>query len=195
MDLKQGLDGKTRCGWVSENPVYVAYHDKEWGRPLKDDGALFEFLILEGMQAGLSWETILNKREAFQKAYDGFDPEVVASYGADKVEELMGNAGIIRNRLKIEASIKNAKAFLAIQQEFGSFSDYLWGYVDGSPIKNDYARLSDVPTETQTSRAISKDLKKRGCSFVGPTIIYALMQAVGMVDDHLQGCFLYHGNR
>ena len=184
------MDTKIRCGWADpRNLKYIAYHDDEWGRPEHDDRILFEFLILEGAQAGLSWSTILNKRENYRKALDGFDPKKVASYDERTVQKLLLDKGIVRNRLKIKSAIQNAKAFLAIQKEFGSFDKYLWGFVKGKPIKNSPRTLKDIPPRIELSDAISLDLKKRGMNFVGSTIIYAYLQAVGVVDDHLIGCF------
>ena len=180
---------RIRCAWAGSDPTYVEYHDTEWGVPLYDDRSLFEFLILEGAQAGLSWITILRKREAYRKAFAGFDAEKVARFNAKKVEALMQDAGIVRNRLKIESAIKNARAFLELRDERGSFSDYQWSFVDGKPIQNHYASIKQVPARTPISDAFSKDLKKRGFTFVGSTIIYAHMQAVGMVNDHVDGCF------
>lgn len=180
---------RIRCGWAGTDPTYVAYHDSEWGVPVYDDRRLFEFLILEGAQAGLSWITILRKRDAYRNAFAGFDPEKVARFDAKKVEQLMQDAGIVRNRLKIESAVKNARAFLQLQDELGSFSDYQWQFVDGKPIQNQHASLKQVPARTPISDAFSKDLKKRGFNFVGSTIIYAHMQAVGMVNDHIDDCF------
>jgi DNA-3-methyladenine glycosylase I len=171
------------------DPIYVRYHDEEWGVPVYDDRVLFEFLILEGAQAGLSWLTILKKRESYRKAFDKFDPRKVARYDDAKVAVLMADAGIVRNRLKIASAIKNARAFLAVQAEFGSFASYQWRFVDGKPLQNSVKTLRDIPARTEISDAFSKDLKKRGFNFVGSTIIYAHMQAVGMVNDHVQGCF------
>ncbi|WP_343231712.1 DNA-3-methyladenine glycosylase I [Tissierella simiarum] len=182
---------KTRCKWVTDDPVYIEYHDKEWGVPVHDDRQLFEFLILEGAQAGLSWITILKKRENYRKAFDNFDPEKVALYDEEKVQELMMNEGIIRNRRKIEASIINAKAFLKIKEEFGSFDKYIWQFVGGKPIKNSWNNIAEVPASTKESDEMSKDLKKRGFKFVGSKICYAYMQAVGMVNDHTIDCFRY----
>jgi len=179
----------TRCEWAGDDPLYQAYHDKEWGVPLHDDQKLFEFLILEGCQAGLSWITILRKRPAYREAYEGFDPEKVARYGENEIQALLQNAGIVRNRLKVRASVTNARAFLETRDAFGSFDAYLWRFVDGSPIVNHFTTLKDVPATTPISDALSKDLKKRGFTFVGSTICYALMQAVGMVNDHVTGCF------
>jgi len=178
-----------RCHWAGTDPLYVAYHDQEWGRPVRDDRVLFEFLILEGAQAGLSWITILRKREAYRKAFAGFDPRKVARFTAAKQRALMKDAGIVRNRLKIASTVTNAQAFLAVQKEFGSFSRYLWGFVDGKPIVNRPSSLKGVPASTELSDRISKDLKQRGFRFVGSTIVYAYLQAVGVVDDHTRECF------
>lgn len=177
-----------RCPWA-KGEQYVAYHDLEWGVPVHDDRVLFEFLILEGAQAGLSWETILKKREAYRAAFDQFDATKMARYDKAKQEALMGNAGIVRNRLKIASAVQNAKAFLEVQNEFGSFDHYLWRFVEGSPQQNHWQSLSEVPASTATSDALSKDLERRGFKFVGSTICYAFMQAVGMVNDHLIDCF------
>jgi DNA-3-methyladenine glycosylase I len=177
-----------RCTWASAEPN-ISYHDKEWGVPVHDDRLLFEFLILEGAQAGLSWETILKKREGYRKAFDNFDPQRVARYTPARVEKLMKDAGIVRNRLKIESTIDNAKAFLRVQKEFGSFDAYVWAFVGGKRRINAPKTMKDVPASTPESDALSKDLKRRGFRFVGTTICYALMQAVGMVNDHLIGCF------
>jgi DNA-3-methyladenine glycosylase I len=182
-------DSVTRCGWVNDSPLYIEYHDREWGVPVHDDKVWFERLVLEGAQAGLSWYTILLKRENYRKAFDGFDPAKVAEYDEHKIEELLGNPGIVRNRLKINSAIRNAKAFLDIQKQFGSFDAYIWRFVGGSPIRNSWQQLSDVPATTPISEAISKDLKKRGFTFVGPTICYAMMQATGLVQDHVTSCF------
>lgn len=189
------MDNTCRCEWSGTDPIYIAYHDNEWGRPEHDDRKLFEMLILEGMQAGLSWITILHKRENFRKAFDNFDPNKVAKYGDKKIAELLADAGIIRNKLKINAAVANAKAFLEIQREFGSFDKFIWSYVDNTPIINRPKTLADVPVSTPLSDRISKDLKKRGFKFVGTTIIYSFMQAVGMVDDHVIGCFCHSDNR
>ena len=178
----------TRCGWATTESNLV-YHDEEWGVPLHDDRRLFEFLILEGAQAGLSWSTILNKRENYRRAFDRFDARKVAQYGAAKVKELLADAGIVRNRLKIAAAIQNAKMFLAVQKEFGSFDGYIWGFVGGKPRQNRFRSMKDVPARTPQSDAMSNDLKKRGFKFVGSTICYAMMQAVGMVNDHTVDCF------
>lgn len=180
-----------RCPWCGDDPLYVLYHDTEWGVPVRDDDKLFEFLILEGMQAGLSWLTILRKRENFRKAFDNFDANKIATYKAPKLKKLMQDAGIIRNRLKIEAAVRNARGFLAIQKEFGSFADYMWGFVKHKPIVNKLATYKKAPASTRISDTISKDLKARGFSFVGSTIIYAHMQATGMVNDHEVTCFRY----
>jgi DNA-3-methyladenine glycosylase I len=181
----------TRCSWCGDDPLYVAYHDEEWGVPVFDDRTLFEFLILEGAQAGLSWSTILKKREGYRAAFDRFDPQVVARYDERKTAELLADAGIVRNRLKVGSAVSNAQAFLAVQEEHGSFSDFIWGFVDGTPIQNQWPTLADIPAKTPLAETISKDLKKRGFRFVGPTIVYAHMQATGMVNDHLVDCFRY----
>lgn len=178
-----------RCTWCGNDPLYVAYHDTEWGVPVHDDRMLFEFLILEGAQAGLSWITILKKREAYRRAFAGFDAGKVARFGPRQVERLLADAGIVRNRLKIEAAINNARHFLAVQEEFGSFDEYVWRFVDGRPIVNRRKTLKQVPASTPESDALSRDLKARGFKFVGSTICYAHMQATGMVNDHLTGCF------
>ncbi|MEM7798217.1 MAG: DNA-3-methyladenine glycosylase I [Chloroflexota bacterium] len=181
---------KIRCGWCgTSDPIYVNYHDQEWGVPIYDDRLLFAKLILDGAQAGLSWITILKKRENYWAAFDQFDPEKIVQYDGDKIEALMQNAGIVRNRLKINAVVKNARGYLKIVEETGSFSDYLWEFVGGQPIQNSWEILDEVPAETAESRAMSKALKKRGFSFVGPTICYAFMQATGLVNDHVVGCF------
>lgn len=182
---------KKRCDWVGENPLYIAYHDTEWGVPVFEDAKLFEFLILETFQAGLSWLTILKKRENFRKAFDNFDYHTIANYDKKKQESLVQDAGIIRNKLKIKATITNAQAFIAIQKEFGSFSKYIWNFVNGKPLKNKWKKNEDVPAHTKLSDFISKDLKKRGFKFVGSTIVYAHMQATGMVNDHTLDCFRY----
>ncbi len=185
------MNMKQRCGWTTQDPLYIDYHDHEWGVPVYDDHTLFEYLILEGAQAGLSWFTILKKREAYRLAFDQFDPEKVAMYTQEKVEELLANEGIVRNRLKIQAAIANAKAFLAVQKEFGSFHRYIWSFVQGKPIINHWESMREVPASTEVSDAMSKDLKKRGFKFVGSTICYAFMQATGMVMDHTTDCFRY----
>jgi DNA-3-methyladenine glycosylase I len=182
---------KTRCTWAGSDPLYIRYHDNEWGVPVHDDRRLFEFLILEGAQAGLSWLTILRKRPNYIKAYDNFDPHKVAAYKTRKVEALIGDAGIIRNRLKIEASISNAKSYLAVQQEFGSFDSYIWQFVGGKPLKNSWRSTAEIPAQSEASTAMSADLKRRGFKFVGPTICYAFMQAAGLVNDHTVDCFRY----
>jgi DNA-3-methyladenine glycosylase I len=179
-----------RCAWASREPN-ITYHDTEWGVPLHDDRALFEFLILEGAQAGLSWETILKKREHYREAFDNFDAAKIARYAPNKIEQLMENAGIVRNHLKIESAISNAKVFLNVQKEFGSFDAYIWSFVGGKPRVNKVKGMGDVPASTRESDAMSKDLKKRGFRFVGTTICYAFMQATGMVNDHAVGCFRY----
>src|SRR3990172_8648810 len=182
-----------RCPWPTVgDPLYLAYHDEGWGVPVHDDHLLFEFLILEGAQAGLSWITILRKREAYREAFDSFDPQRVAAYDEAKVAELLANPGIIRNRLKINAAVANAQAFLRVQEEFGSFDAYIWGFVGGAPRINHWDALGQIPAETEESRAMSKDLKLRGFKFVGPTICYAHMQATGMVNDHRVDCFRFH---
>jgi DNA-3-methyladenine glycosylase I len=180
---------KTRCGWCGVDPLYVRYHDREWGVPVRKDRKLFEFLVLEGAQAGLSWITILRKRDAYRRAFDDFDPEVVARYDARRLRKLLADPGIVRNRLKLQSAVKNARAFLAIQEEFGSFSAYQWRFVDGEPVVGRFRALREVPARTAISDEFSKDLRQRGFSFVGSTIVYAHMQAVGMVNDHLVGCF------
>ncbi|AKI97431.1 DNA-3-methyladenine glycosylase I [Kosmotoga pacifica] len=178
-----------RCPWVGNDPLYIAYHDDEWGVPIHSDRVHFEFLVLEGAQAGLSWSTILKRRENYRRAFDHFNPEVVAQYDGKKIAELLENTGIIRNRQKIHSAVNNARAFLEVQKEFGSFDAYIWGFVGGKQIVNHWKELSEIPAYTELSIAISKDLKKRGFTFVGPTIIYAYMQAVGLVNDHLVSCF------
>jgi DNA-3-methyladenine glycosylase I len=183
------VDAKRRCPWCLGSDLYRRYHDEEWGVPVHDDARLFEFLILEGAQAGLSWSTILAKRENYRRAFARFDPEKVARFGARDAKRLMGDAGIVRNRLKIGAAIGNARAFLEVRREFGSFDAYLWRFVDGRPLQNRRRSMKEVPARTVVSDAISKDLKRRGFRFVGSTIVYAFMQAVGMVNDHLIACF------
>ena len=182
---------KTRCGWAGPDSLYVEYHDHEWGVPVHDDKKLFEFLILEGAQAGLSWLTVLKKRENYRKAFDHFDVKKVARYDAKKIRSLLLDPGVIRNRLKIGSAVSNAKAFLEVQKEFGSFDKYMWSFVEGRPIVNRRQSLKDIPARTEISDALSKDLKKRGFRFVGSTICYAHMQAVGMVNDHVVDCFRY----
>lgn len=183
---------KTRCPWPANDAMYINYHDKEWGVPIHNDKKLFEFLLLEGFQAGLSWRTILYKRQNFRKVFDNFDFNKIAKYDKRKINSLMKDAGIIRNQLKINSAITNAKAFLAVRKEFGTFDKYVWGFVDGKPIKNKFKSTKEVPARTELSDLISKDLKQRGFNFVGSTIIYAHMQATGMVNDHLVDCFRYN---
>lgn len=180
-----------RCGWCEGDPLYEAYHDNEWGVPVRDDATLFEFLVLETFQAGLSWITILRKRENFRKAFDNFDYKKIATYNQDKIHSLLRDAGIIRNRLKIKATVSNAQAFLNVQQDFGTFSDYIWGFVNGKPIKNRVKNYKEAPAKTALSDTLSKDLKERGFKFVGSTVVYAHMQATGMVNDHEISCFRY----
>ena len=180
---------RTRCPWAGSDPLYVAYHDEEWGVPLHDERRLFEMLVLEGAQAGLSWLTILRRREGYRRAFDGFDPGAVARYGRRDVERLLADGGIVRNRLKIDSAVNNARAFLAVQEEFGGFDDYVWRFVDGKPRRNAWTAPEEVPAQTPASHAMSRDLRRRGFTFVGPTICYAHMQATGMVNDHLVGCF------
>jgi DNA-3-methyladenine glycosylase I len=181
-----------RCEWAGTDPLYVAYHDDEWGVPVHDDQKLFEFLILEGAQAGLSWSTILKKRDNYRQAFDAFDPRIVAAYDEHKFAALLADAGIVRNRLKIAAAISNAQSFVKIQDEFGSFDSYLWQFTGGKPIRNAWQQLSEIPANTPVSDAVSRDLKVRGFRFVGSTICYAFMQAVGMVNDHVISCFRYN---
>lgn len=182
---------KKRCSWAGDIPIYIDYHDNEWGRPVHDDNRLFEMLILEGMQAGLNWITVLKKREAFREAFDGFAPDKVALYGEEKIQELLANEGIIRNRLKVNAAVTNARAFLEVQEKYGSFDKFIWSYVDYTPVKNHWKKMEEIPATTPISDQISKDLKKMGFKFVGSTIIYAFMQATGMVNDHVTDCFVY----
>lgn len=184
MDLE-----KIRCGWCGTDPLYVKYHDEEWGVPVKDDKTLFEFLLLETFQAGLSWITILRKREHFRKAFDNFDYHKISKYDQTKIDALLQNEGIIRNKLKVHSAVSNAKAFIKVQNEFGSFSNYIWGFVDNKPIKNTLIHHTDAPANSPISDALSKDLKKRGFKFVGSTVVYATMQATGMVNDHIESCF------
>ncbi len=178
-----------RCEWGTSSALYIEYHDLEWGVPVHDERLLFEFLILEGAQAGLSWSTILNKRQAYIQAFDNFEPSKVASYDDAKVQALLANPGIVRNRLKIQAAIQNARSFLEIQDQYGSFDTYIWQFVDGKPVQNSWKSLQEIPATTKESDAMSKELKKRGFTFVGSTICYAFMQAVGMVNDHIVNCF------
>jgi len=180
-----------RCAWCGSDPQYIAYHDQEWGVPLYDDRRLFEMLILEGVQAGLSWLTILKKRQEYRSAFDNFDPQKVARYDSNKIRELLSNKGIIRNRLKIEAAVQNGRAFRTVQKEFGSFATYMWSFVGGKPIKNGWKNETEIPAQTKESIRLSSDLKSRGFKFVGPRICYAFMQAVGMVNDHTVECFRY----
>lgn len=179
----------TRCEWCGDDPLYIAYHDDEWGIPVHDDRHLFELLILEGAQAGLSWITILRKRERYRKVFANFDARKVARFTPARIEKLLADPGIVRNRLKVTGAIRNAKAFLAAQKEFGTFDEYIWSFVDGQPVLNHWETLKDIPAETEASRAMSKDLKRRGFTFVGPTICYAFMQAAGLVNDHMVDCF------
>ena len=183
---------KTRCGWAASDILYTEYHDKEWGVPVHDDRRLFEMLLLEGAQAGLSWITILRKRENYRSALDGFNPATIARYDRRKIKALLADEGIVRNKLKIEAAVENAKAFLRVRKEFGTFDAYMWQFVHGTPIQNAPRSLKDVPALSVESDAMSKDLKRRGFHFVGPTICYAFMQATGMVNDHIAGCFRYN---
>jgi DNA-3-methyladenine glycosylase I len=180
-----------RCTWAGDDPLMVAYHDKEWGVPVHDDRVIFEFLTLEGAQAGLSWTTILRKRENYAQAFDGFDPERIARYDEDRITALLANPGIVRNRRKIEATIQNARSFLAIQREYGTFDAYIWQFVGGKPLVNAWKTIGEIPAQTEESVAMSKDLLRRGFKFVGPTICYAHMQATGMVNDHTVDCFRY----
>ncbi len=181
----------TRCTWAGDDPLYIQYHDQEWGAPVHDDRELFELLVLEGAQAGLSWITILRKREGYRRAFDNFEPQIVAKYDQAKLDQLAQNPEIVRNRLKIRSAVQNAGAFLAVQEEYGSFDRYIWGFVDSRPIINVWATMSQIPASTTLSEQISKDLKKRGFNFVGPTICYAYMQSIGMVNDHTTDCFRY----
>ncbi|MGO3184014.1 MAG: DNA-3-methyladenine glycosylase I [Aequorivita sp.] len=183
---------KVRCGWCGTDPLYVKYHDEEWGTPVKDDKTLFEFLLLETFQAGLSWITILRKRENFREAFDDFDYKKIANYDQSKIDSLLQNKGIIRNKLKVRSAVTNAQAFMEVQKEFGSFSNYIWSFVNHKPIKNNWKNHTDAPANTAESDALSKDLKKRGFKFVGSTVIYATMQATGMINDHIEDCFRYN---
>jgi len=182
---------KTRCSWAASDPLYIKYHDTEWGVPVHHDPKWLEFLILEGAQAGLSWLTILKKRPNYRKAFDNFNPSKMAAYDTAKINALLSDSGIIRNKLKIEAAIQNASSFLAIQQEFGSFDHYVWQFVGGRTLKNSWTSVQEIPAQTRESAALSADLKRRGFKFVGPTICYAFMQATGLVNDHVVGCFRY----
>jgi DNA-3-methyladenine glycosylase I len=181
----------TRCPWAEQDPLDRRYHDQEWGVPLHDDRKLFEFLILEGAQAGLSWHLVLSRREEYRKEFQGFDPAKVAQFQPQKIVKLLDKSGLIRNRRKLESAVQNAQAFLKIQEEFGSFDKFIWQFVDGKPVQNAWRKMEEVPAQTARSQAMSKELKKRGFNFVGPTICYAFMQAVGMVNDHLTSCFRY----
>ncbi|SIP86703.1 DNA-3-methyladenine glycosylase I [Chryseobacterium sp. RU37D] len=181
---------KTRCSWCEKDDLYRKYHDEEWGKPVYDDETIFEFLILESFQAGLSWYMILSKRENFRKAFDGFKYKKIAQYSDEKIEELMNNTGIIRNRLKILATVNNARKFLEVQEEFGSFSKYIWDFVGGKPIDNHPKAITDIPVTTELSDSLANDLKKRGFKFMGSTVVYAHMQATGMVNDHIENCFI-----
>lgn len=183
------MRGPRRCGWVGSDPLMVEYHDHEWGVPLRDDQRLFEFLILDGAQAGLSWRTILHRRDGYRRAFSNFDPALVARFGEEELEGLFVDPGIIRNRAKLRSAVRNAKAFLAVQEEFGSFSSYLWSFVDGHPQINHFVDGTQIPAQTALSKQVSVELKRRGFSFVGPTIIYAYLQAAGLVNDHLINCF------
>jgi DNA-3-methyladenine glycosylase I len=180
-----------RCSWCGDDPLYVSYHDNEWGVPVRDDSTLFEFLILEGAQAGLAWITILRKRDGYRAAFDGFDPERVARFDDERIKNLLEDPGIVRNRLKVASAVTNARAFLAVQEEYGTFADYIWSFTGGRPIQNAWRSLDQIPATTPLAETISRDLKKRGFRFVGPTIVYAHMQATGMVNDHVVGCFRY----
>ena len=182
---------KTRCWWAGDDPLYVKYHDLEWGVPVQDDRTLFEYLILDGAQAGLSWLTILKKRDNYRRAFDQFDPEIVARYDDAKIDALLQNAGIVRNRMKIRSAVANAQAFIRVRDEFGTFAKYIWGFTGGKTLVNSWENPQDVPAKTPESMAMSRDLKQRGFNFVGPTICYAFMQAAGMVNDHLTDCFRY----
>jgi len=183
------VSGPDRCPWCLSDPLYLAYHDREWGVPVHDDCTLFEFLILEGAQAGLAWSTILRKREGYRAAFEGFDPEKVARFDGARVAQLLEDPGIVRNRMKVAAAVSNAQAFLAVQQAHGTFDSYIWSFVDGSPVQNAWQRSDQVPATTPLAERISKDLKRKGFRFVGPTIVYAHMQATGMVNDHLVTCY------
>ena len=189
--LTPKADAPSRCPWAGGGPLMLAYHDTEWGVPVHDDRTLFEFLTLEGAQAGLSWETILKKRENYRRAFDNFDAARIARYSERDVERLLADAGIVRNRLKVAATVNNAQRFLEAREEFGSFDEYIWRFVGGRPIKNSFRAVSEMPAKTEESEAMSKELRRRGFKFVGPTICYAFMQAVGMVNDHTIGCFRY----
>jgi len=191
VSIRVARDMKTRCAWCGEDSLYVAYHDEEWGVPVHDDQLLFEFLVLEGAQAGLSWITVLRKRENYRKAFDSFDIEQVAGYSEADVSRLLADAGIVRNRLKIESAIRNARGVLQLQEDFGSLDSFIWSYVDGISVQNEWKTLAELPVNTEISDRMSRDLKKRGFNFVGSTICYSFMQAVGMVNDHTTDCFRY----
>lgn len=180
---------RARCPWCGEDPLYRAYHDEEWGTPTRDDRHLFELLVLEGAQAGLSWITVLRKREAYRRAFEGFDPAKVAAFGPERIEAMLQDPGLVRNRAKLASAVSNARRVLDLQREYGSFAAYLWSFVDGRQLRPVRRTLAEVPAETPESRALSKDLKRRGFKFVGPTIMYAFMQAAGLVDDHIEGCW------
>lgn len=190
-DQERSMSDIIRCDWAGSDPRHVRYHDEEWGVPVHDENRQFEFLILEGAQAGLSWSTILNKRDNYRRAFAQFDPALVAQYDDTQIAGLLADRGIVRNRLKVNAAVRNARAFLTVQEEVGSFDAYVWSFVSGKPIQNAWNCARDVPAETQESRALSKDLKRRGFAFVGPTICYAFMQAIGLVNDHVIGCYRY----
>lgn len=188
LGLLPGADGKPRCAWLPRDPLYVAYHDEEWGRPLRDNRALFELLCLEGAQAGLSWHTILKKREGYRRAFAGFQPETLASWGSDEVARLLADPGIVRNRLKVEACLANARAYLRLAEAGVEFGDYLWRFTQGETLRNAWRRLGEIPAQTSESEAMSKELRRAGFKFVGPTSCYALMQSAGLVEDHIVGC-------
>lgn len=189
--VKASDDSKIRCSWAGSDPLYVKYHDTEWGVPAFDDQTQFEFLVLEGAQAGLSWLTILRRREGYRRVFADFNPEIVAEFSENDIQNALNDEGIIRNQLKVRATVKNANVFLAIQQEFGSFGTYIWSFVDNIPVQHQFHTLSNIPAHDDVALTISKDLKKRGMSFVGPTIVYAHMQATGLVNDHVTSCFRY----
>jgi len=189
--LRREPQAPRRCDWCLGNELYITYHDTEWGVPVHEDRRHFEFLVLEGAQAGLSWLTVLRKRDSYRKAFDDFDPVRVARYNGGKVESLLADPGIVRNRKKVESAVANAKAFLAVRKEFGTFDRYLWGFVNGRPVRNRWKSLSEIPATSELAERVSADLKKRGFRFVGPTIIYAHLQAIGVINDHLVGCYRY----
>ena len=188
---QQAVSNELKRCWNTTNPLYIKYHDEEWGVPLHDDNKIFEFLVLEGFQAGLNWRLILERREAFRQAFDKFDPEKVANYAESQIERLMNNPGIVRNRSKILAAINNAKEFIMVQKEFGTFDNFIWQFVEGKPIDNSFQEAADLPAKTKLSETISRELKKRGFQYTGPTVCYAFMQAIGLVNDHLTSCFRY----